>query len=107
MRAELKNPDLKLNPGQQVQVFVEQASRAALTVPTDAVIRDGKGAHVYVQSAQNTFQPRVVKTGIEGSDHVEIIEGLSEGDTLAVTGAYLLYSELTLRGMEALSGHNH
>jgi Cu(I)/Ag(I) efflux system membrane fusion protein len=107
MRAELKNPDLKLKPGQQVQVFVEQASHVALTVPTDAVIRDGKGAHVYVQSAQNTFQPRVVKTGIEGSDHVEIIEGLSEGDTLAVTGAYLLYSELTLRGMEALSGHNH
>ena len=107
MRADLKNSGQNLKPGQQVQVFIERSSRDVLTVPADAVIRNGEGAHVYVQSAKNTFQPRMVRTGIEGSDRVEIIEGISEGDTLAVTGAYLLYSELTLRGMGPMAEHQH
>lgn len=106
-RAELKNADLKFKPGQHVQLFFTRTSRDAIAIPTDAVIRDGKGTHVYVQSGLNTFQPRMVKTGIEGFDQIEITEGLNEGDTVAITGAYLLYSELTLKGTDPMAGHSH
>jgi Cu(I)/Ag(I) efflux system membrane fusion protein len=72
-------------------------------VPVDAVIRSGKGAHLYVLTATNTFVPRVVQTGIENFNEVEIVHGLKEGEEIAATGAYLLYSELMLkRGIDPL-----
>jgi Cu(I)/Ag(I) efflux system membrane fusion protein len=108
MRASLSNPDSKFKPGQQVQVYLTHSAKDAIAIPVDAVIRDGKGNHVYVQAGNNTFQPRMVKTGIESFDQVEITEGLNEGDTVAISGAYLLYSELILKkGTDPMAGHNH
>jgi Cu(I)/Ag(I) efflux system membrane fusion protein len=108
MRASLSNPDLKYQPGMQAQVFFSHSAKKALAVPSDAVIRDGNGTHVYVQRGRNTFRPQMVKTGIEDFDRVEITEGLVEGDTVAVTGAYLLYSEIILKkGTDPMAGHNH
>ena len=108
MRAKIENPGLQFKPGQQAQVLFTHSSKEAIAIPTDAVIRDGKGAHVYVQSGRAIFRPRMVKTGAEGFDQVEITEGLSEGDTVAVTGAYLLYSEIILKkGGDPMVGHGH
>lgn len=108
MRAVIANTDLKFRPGQQAQVFFSHSSHEGIAIPTDAVIRNEKGAHVYVQSGRNTFQPRMVKTGLEGIDQVEITDGLSENDTVAVTGAYLLYSEIILKkGSDPMAGHSH
>jgi Cu(I)/Ag(I) efflux system membrane fusion protein len=108
MRAGLENRNLRYKPGQQVHVFLTHSSKEAIAVPTDAVIRDGKGSHIYRQAGNNTFRPVMVKTGVESFDQVEITEGLSEGDTVAVSGAYLLYSELILkRGIDPMARHNH
>ncbi len=108
MRASVDNPGGKYKPGQQVQIFLTHSSKEAISVPVDAVIRDGKGSHVYQQVDHNTFRPVMVKTGIETFDRVEITEGLTEGDTVAVSGAYLLYSELILKkGSDPMAGHNH
>lgn len=108
MRAEIANPDLQFKPGQQVQIYFTHSARNAIAIPVDAVIRDQNGTHVYVQSGRNTFQPRMVKTGLEGFDFVEITEGLKEGDTVAVSGAYLLYSEIILKkGSNPMAGHSH
>lgn len=108
MRATINNPKNVFKPGQFAQVYLTHSSREALAVPVDAVIRDGQGTHVYLQSGHNTFRPQMVKTGVESFDIVEITEGLNEGDTLAVTGAYLLYSEIILKkGTDPMAGHNH
>lgn len=108
MRASLENKSLRYKPGQQVQVFLTHSSKEAIAVPTDAVIRDGKGSHIYRQAGNNTFRPIMVKTGVESFDQVEITDGISEGDTVAVSGAYLLYSELILKkGTDPMAGHNH
>jgi Cu(I)/Ag(I) efflux system membrane fusion protein len=108
MRASIDNPGSKYKPGQQAQVYLTHSSKEALAIPVDAVIRDGKGAHVYILTGHNTFRPRMVKTGIESFDQVEITHGISEGDTVAITGAYLLYSEIILKkGTDPMAGHNH
>ena len=108
MRASLLNTESKFKPGQQVQIYLTHSAKEAIAIPVDAVIRDGKGAHVYVQTGNHTFQPRMVKTGIENFDQVEITEGLNVGDTVAISGAYLLYSELILKkGTDPMAGHNH
>lgn len=108
IRASIPNPEGTLKPGQFAQVFLTHSSREVLAVPVDAIIRDSKGSHVYLQSGQNTFRPQIVKTGVEGFDQVEITEGLKEGDTVAITGAYLLYSEIVLKkGTDPMAGHIH
>jgi membrane fusion protein, copper/silver efflux system len=108
MRASVSNPALTFKPGMQAQVFFTHSSKKALSLPVDAVIRDGKGSHIYVQRGHNTFRPQMVKTGIEDFEKVEITEGLVEGDTVAVTGAYLLYSEIILKkGTDPMAGHTH
>lgn len=108
MRASVDNPSGKYKPGQQVQIYLTHSAKEAIAIPVDAVIRDGKGAHVYQQVGNNTFRPAMVKTGIETFDSVEITNGLKEDDTVAVSGAYLLYSELILKkGSNPMAGHNH
>lgn len=97
MRAVIKNQDGKFKPGMQAQVLLSHSSRQAIAVPSDAVIRSAKGTHVYLETHHNTFQPRAVKTGLEDFDRTEITEGLEAGDTVVVTGAYLLYSEMILK----------
>jgi Cu(I)/Ag(I) efflux system membrane fusion protein len=104
MRAVLKNPGNRFKPGMQAQVLLTHSAHRALAVPADAVIRSGKGAHVYVLTAPNTFTPRVVQTGLENFNEVSIVHGLQEGEEIAATGAYLLYSELMLRrGIDPMS----
>ncbi|MCD9017991.1 efflux RND transporter periplasmic adaptor subunit [Parachryseolinea silvisoli] len=108
MRASISNPTLSFKPGMQAQVFFSHANKKALSLPVDAVIRDARGTHVYVQRGRNTFKPQMVKTGMEDFEKVEITEGLTEGDTVAVTGAYLLYSEIILKkGTDPMAGHSH
>jgi len=103
MRATLQNPDNRFKPGMQAQVVLTHSTRRTLAVPVDAVIRSGKGAHLYVLTAAHTFMPRVVKTGLENFSEVEIVHGLKEGEEIAATGAYLLYSELMLkRGIDPM-----
>ncbi|HEX6889126.1 MAG TPA: efflux RND transporter periplasmic adaptor subunit [Chryseolinea sp.] len=108
MRGALENRELTFKPGMQAQVLFTHSSRVALSIPVDAVIRDENGTHVYVESGKNTFEPRMVKTGIEDFDQVEITEGLMENEVIAATGAYLLYSEFVLkRGTDPMAGHHH
>lgn len=105
LRAEMPNPKLQFKPGMQAQVIFTHSSREALAVPADAVIREEAGAHVFVQVAENTFKPRMVELGQEDFDQIEITKGLNEGDTIVITGAYLLYSEIKLRkGSEPMTG---
>jgi len=108
LRATLANANNLFKPGMQAQVYFTHSSRQALALPTDAVIRDGQGAHVYVQTHANTFEPRAVTTGLEDFGKVEITDGLLAGDTVAVTGAYLLYSEIVLKkGGVPMVVHQH
>jgi len=108
MRAKIENRKLLFKPGQQAQVVFTHSPTESIFVPTDAVVRDGSGAHVYVKTGDAIFRPRMVKTGVEGLNQVEITEGVNEGDTVAITGAYLLYSELVLKqGGDPMAGHVH
>jgi Cu(I)/Ag(I) efflux system membrane fusion protein len=107
-RAILDNAQHQYTPGLQAQVVLHHSSKQSLAIPVDAVIRSEKGTHVYIQNGRNTFQPRMVKTGLEDFTMVEITEGLQAGDTVAVTGAYLLYSEMILKnGTDPMAGHQH
>lgn len=98
LRGTVNNPDNRWQPGQQVNVLLPVKSKDDLIqLPVDAVIRNGKGAHVWIETGKGKYEPRLVRTGIENFDAVEITDGVDEGDKVVVTGAYLLYSEYMLK----------
>lgn len=98
IRGSIPNPKNQWQPGLQVSVALPSGNQGkALTLPVDAVIRDGKGMHVWLKKGKDSFEPRLVKTGQENDYQVEITEGLTAGDQVVATGAYLLYSEYILK----------
>lgn len=98
IRGTIPNPNNHWQPGLQAIVLLPSKSKGkTLTLPVDAVIREESGTHVWIEKENGKFEPRMVTTGMETSDMVEIKSGLTEGDIVVVTGAYLLYSEFILK----------
>ncbi|MBC3539829.1 efflux RND transporter periplasmic adaptor subunit [Rufibacter sediminis] len=107
-RAQIPNPQGNLIAGTQATITLPAAQSQQLTLPLEAVIRDAKGAHVWVKTGENTFNPRKVTLGEESAQHVAIASGLTAKDTVVVTGAYLLNSEFVLKkGADPMAGHSH
>jgi Cu(I)/Ag(I) efflux system membrane fusion protein len=98
VRGTISNPNNQWQPGQQAYVLLPSKTNGqALTLPVDAVIREQRGTHVWIETEKGKYVPRMVTTGMETADRVEIKTGLEEGEKVVVTGAYLLYSEYVLK----------
>lgn len=90
VRVVLPNLHHKLKPQMYATVSITNQSRNAIVVPATAVIRDGVGAYVYVQTGDDKYQRRDVAVGETHDSTVEITKGLNEGDRVVSTGAELL-----------------
>lgn len=97
IRVSIPNPGNQLKPGMPAYVLLKSPQRKTLTLPIDAVIRDGKGATVWIQTADKTFKSVMVQTGLESDDRIEIISGLTTGEVVVIRGAYLLQSEFIFK----------
>ena len=107
IRVTIPNKNRRLKPGMSAYVYLKGSERSTLTLPVDAVIRDSKGATVWLKTGENTFKNRMVEIGEESEGRIEIKNGLSPGDLIVVTGAYLLNSEYVFkRGVNPMSGHD-
>jgi len=96
-RIELANPELELAPGMFVNVTLGAGGTETLTVPTEAVIRTGTRTVVIVADAGGGFRPTDVEIGLESGGETEIRRGLEAGQTVVVSGQFLLDSEASLR----------
>lgn len=87
---EIPNGDYRLKPGMyaRVGVVIEQ-HKDAIIVPTNAVVDVNGSRGVYV-NANGVAQFHPVKTGIEGNERIEILDGVSVGDMVVTTGASAL-----------------
>jgi cobalt-zinc-cadmium efflux system membrane fusion protein len=93
VRTEVPNPDGRLKPDMFANVeIVTDLHSAAISIPQSAVLTDGAKTVVFVTDGK-TYTKRVVTTGMQGGDRIEIIEGLKEGETVVVKGNYLLLQQ--------------
>lgn len=97
VRVTISNSDGQLKPGMPAYVTIKNKNVQALTLPTDAVLRDGKMNVVWVQAGKNIFKMKMVQTGHESGDRIEIKSGLQNGDVVVMRGAYLLHSEYVFK----------
>ncbi len=83
---DVPNPNYHLQAGMYADVTLSAASRPnALTVPIEAIRREENNkTTVLVLDAQNRVQSRDVQVGVESSNHVEILAGLTEGERVIV-----------------------
>lgn len=86
---EAPNPDRRLKIGMVVgvQVFTVD-ERNALAVSSSAVFREENKSIVYVQVGGETFDRRIVETGLQDGELIEIRAGLSPGERVVVEGGY-------------------
>jgi Cu(I)/Ag(I) efflux system membrane fusion protein len=99
VRLEFPNPALRIRPGMFAQVRIQGPSREALVVPSDAVVRTGKRALVFVSSKPGVYRPVKIEIGQEMDGKVAVLSGLEEGQKVAASGQFLIDSEASLQGV--------
>jgi Cu(I)/Ag(I) efflux system membrane fusion protein len=97
IRINIPNKDNELKPGMAAYITVRTGGVNALFLPSDAVLRDGKMAMVWIETSQNKFKSVMVETGMESGDLIEIKSGIETNDVVVTSGAYLLQSEYVFR----------
>lgn len=95
VRILVDNRSGELKPEMFCECFFKgEVKEMRLAIPTSAV-QNIKGEQiVFVPHDTNSFEKRVVKTGLELSNYVEILEGLKVGDEIVTEGSFVLKSEL-------------
>ena len=88
---EVPNPDFRLKPGMYARVSLVVGNKSqALVVPREAVVIRTSARGVFrVDAAGGSATAQFVSLviGLEDELHVEVVEGLSEGDRVVTTGA--------------------
>ena len=87
----VENKDGKLKAGTPVRTTISGRTVAkALTVPTEAVQAspDGSGKYVMTIAPDGTAAKKTVAVGIQTAEAVQILSGLTPGDTVITTGSY-------------------
>lgn len=105
LRVNIANKGHLLQPGMAAYVKINTGDHHVLALPSDAVLRDGKMAMVWLETKQNTFKSVMVETGTESGDMIEIKSGIQPNDVVVTSGAYLLQSEYVFRkGSNPMAG---
>ena len=85
-RIKIENKDLELISGSLLEVSVKFNLRNSLSVPDTSVMVEGDKSYVYKVSEKNIANKTEVKTGLRSNKNIEIISGLTEGDTVVAEG---------------------
>jgi Cu(I)/Ag(I) efflux system membrane fusion protein len=97
-RIELANSGGRLIPGMFATIDFAPTGRSDIVlVPSEAVIRTGKRTVVIVAQGEGHFAPVDVEAGIEGHGQTEIRKGVRDGDSVVVSGQFLIDSEANLK----------
>jgi RND family efflux transporter MFP subunit len=84
---DVPNKDLSLTPGMYANTELDLDHRDnVLTIPVQALVKDGSKQTVLILDSQNRVQQRTIQTGIQGSELVELTGGLNEGERVIVGG---------------------
>jgi Cu(I)/Ag(I) efflux system membrane fusion protein len=98
-RIVLRNPDRRAAPGMFASIEIDGAERiASVLVPTDAVIATGTRNVVIVAEGSGRFRAQEVRIGDEADGKTQVLEGVSDGDSVVLSGQFLIDSEASLTG---------
>jgi len=102
VRMEVENPEDALHPGMFVQAEIEAGiAEEALLLPIQAIQRHEGNKFIFIEEKPGHYERREVRVGKARMGLVPIIEGLNEGESVVVKGAFVLASELAKSNFDA------
>jgi multidrug efflux pump subunit AcrA (membrane-fusion protein) len=104
VRLEFPNPDFTLKPEMYAQVEIHADLGVRLSVPESAVISTGTRDIAFVDRGEGSFEPRELKLGVRLPDRFEVLDGLAAGETVVISGNFLVDSESKLKAALAAAG---
>jgi len=90
VRADIRAADKYLLPGSFAKVrIILGRDDSAIMIPTQSIIPVARGKQIVVLN-DGQIEFRNIRTGVRDSARVQVVEGLSTGDTLITTGLMFL-----------------
>jgi RND family efflux transporter MFP subunit len=104
-RIQIPNPGFALKPQMfaDAQLHVDYGTK--ILVPQEAVLNSGTEQHVFVVHDGGMFEPRKITIGPVVDGKAVILSGLKAGETIVVSGNFLIDSESGLKS--AMNGMAH
>jgi multidrug efflux pump subunit AcrA (membrane-fusion protein) len=97
VRVVLPNGDHRLMPGMYATLRIVGTARSGvLTIPRDAVLVTGERNIVFVREANGQLVPHEVALGVANDERVEILRGISAGQTVVASATFLVDAESNL-----------
>jgi membrane fusion protein (multidrug efflux system) len=97
VRALCTQAQVGIYPGSFARIeLVAGKKQASILIPTEALIPELKGKKVFISKSGKAI-PVMVQTGIRTDTQIEITSGISEGDTVIVTGIMSLKPEANIK----------
>ena len=98
VKALVPNPDGRLRPGLFATIRAEIARRDdALVVPEAAVVQDIDGAFIWRLSPEHIAERVPIRIGLRRGGRVEILAGLTPGDTIVSVGTHKVSEGMEVR----------
>lgn len=97
VRVELPNAGRELKPDMFATVSFAVDLGTRLQIPIDAVVYTGPRRLVFVDLAEGRLRPQEVTLGARTDDKVEVLSGLTEGQTVVTSGNFLVAAESRIR----------
>ncbi|MFZ6745034.1 efflux RND transporter periplasmic adaptor subunit [Undibacterium sp. JH2W] len=90
VRIAIDNKAGRFKPGMYAKVNLSGQAHQAPTIPASAVVQNGFNTRVFVEKTPSVFEPRIVKTGAQVGDKLEILSGLKAGERIVIKEGVLL-----------------
>ena len=100
VRTEIDNADLKLKPDMLISMFIQSKKVSKLAIPASAVVRENDRNYIFVQNKPNTFRLREIELGHKDGQLINVLSGVSQGETIVSDGAFHLNSERKKKELE-------
>ncbi len=95
----IENPGLVLLPGTNVNAFIQtKVVESALTLPKEAVRREGNQMGVYVLEGE-LLRWRPIRTGVSSVTHIEVLEGITDGARVVLPSELVLRDGMRVRAL--------
>ncbi|WP_010431219.1 efflux RND transporter periplasmic adaptor subunit [Enterobacter mori] len=98
VRLQVSNKDERLKPGMNAYLKLNTQSQDMLLIPSQAIIDTGKEQRVITVDAEGRFVPKPIHVLHESQQQSGIGSGLNEGESVVVSGLFLIDSEANITG---------
>jgi membrane fusion protein (multidrug efflux system) len=86
IRVMIENENSELIPGSLLEVVINYNERNSLGIPDTSLMIVGNKTYVYKVSEDNIADKTEIEIGIRDDGFIEVISGLSEGETIVAEG---------------------